>query len=98
MTMTGAKKGLKKPTTEEILQAKVRGPIHIYIIQCMMYKKQHTRRYELYTMGTSLPTVWIRSENSKTDIYRIIIIGTGRPNPQDLAWPARVSESQALLR
>ena len=95
MTMTGAKKGLKKPTTEEILQAKVRGPIHTYII---MYKKQHTRRYELYTMGTSLPTVWIRSENPKTDICRIIIIGTGRPNPQDLAWPARVSESQALLR
>ena len=58
MTMTGAKKGLKKPTTEEILQAKVRGPIHIYIIMMSyMCKKQHTRRYELYTMGTSLPTV-----------------------------------------
>lgn len=31
MTMTGAKKGLKKPTIEEIVQAKVRRLIHVYI-------------------------------------------------------------------
>ena len=32
MTMSGAKKGLKKPTIEEVMQAKVRGLIHTYIM------------------------------------------------------------------
>ena len=63
-----------------------------------MCKKRYTRRYELYTMCTSMLTVWKRSEKPKTDICRIVIIGTGAPNPQGLAWPARISESQALLR